>query len=63
MTIKKQIKDILLNNFHSVYCDTCVHKNHDNICDYCHRKSMDWSLSSEAAEEIAEEIINVMTNT
>lgn len=56
MTIKSQIKDILLKNFHSVYCDTCGNIN-TNECDYCHRKAISWSLSQEEADRIAEDIL------
>ena len=56
MTIKSQIKDILLKNFHSVYCDTCENIN-TSKCDYCHRKAMSWSLSQTEADRIAEDIL------
>lgn len=56
MTIKAQIKDILLKNFHSVYCDTCENIN-TSECDYCHRKAMSWSLSQAEANRIAEDIL------
>ena len=57
MTIKEQIKNILLENFHSVYCDTCENIN-TSICDYCHRKAICWSLSQTEADRIAEEILS-----
>lgn len=56
MTMKRKIENILLRRFYYVYCDTCRHKN-TKICDDCHRKCMNWGLSSNAAEELAEEII------
>lgn len=56
MTIKSRIKDILLKNFSSVYCDTCENIN-TNECDYCHRKAISWSLSHEEADRIAEDIL------
>ena len=56
MTIKSQIKDILLKNFHSVYCDTCENIN-TSECDYCHRKAISWSLSQMEADRIAEDIL------
>ena len=56
MTIKTQIKNILLKNFHSVYCDTCKNIN-TSECDYCHRKAMNWSLSQMEADRIAEDIL------
>lgn len=56
MSIKSQIKDILLKNFHSVYCDTCEYINTSG-CDYCHRKAIGWSLSQTEANRIAEDIL------
>ena len=58
MTIKAQIKDILLKNFHSVYCDTCGNIN-TSECDYCHKKAMSWSLSQTEADRIAEDILAI----
>ena len=56
MTMKRKIENILLKQFCYVYCDTCRFKN-TNMCDDCHRKCMNWGLSSDAAEELAETII------
>ena len=58
MSIKTEIKDILLENFSYVYCDTC--KNQETIsCDGCHRKYSYWSLSPEIANQLAEKILAV----
>ena len=57
MNIKFKIIDILLDNFRYIYCDSCKHQNTDD-CDDCHRKYINWSLSSESANQIAEEIIS-----
>lgn len=56
MTIKAQIKNILLKNFQYINCDNCKYQDTDN-CDECHRKYINWSLSPEVAEDITEEII------
>ena len=58
MAKKEKIVQILKKRFSSVYCDTCKCEegNYDD-CDYCHRKSMYWSIGDRRAEEIADEII------
>ena len=53
-----KIKEILLKQFSNVYCDTCG--NSEEQCDYCHRKSMLWSLSQNTATELAEKIMGVI---
>ena len=55
MTKKEKIVQILKKSFGSVYCDTC--KRDEDDCDYCHRKSMYWSIGDRRAEEIADEIM------
>ena len=59
MTIKSQIKNILLKNLQYADCDNCKYQNTDN-CDECHRKYISWSLSSEVAENIAGKIMAKM---
>lgn len=49
------IKDILVDQFSSVYCDSCNGEN----CDDCNRKQMNWGLSEDSAECIAERILNI----
>lgn len=49
------IKGILLKEFSSVYCDNC----NGSCCDECNRKQMNWGLSEESAEDIAERILNI----
>lgn len=46
---KEKITQVLLNAFESVYCDSC---------ESCHRKSMNWGISTEYAEEVADEVLN-----
>ena len=53
MKSKKEIIEILMYNFDSVYCDTCNGKE----CDGCYRKYMNWGLSFNFAESVAEEIL------
>lgn len=56
MTIKEQIQNILLENFRTIYCDTCRFQN-TNMCDDCHRRYMNWSLSPKIADQLAEKIL------
>ena len=57
----QKVMDILLGEFHYVYCDTCEYDNTDS-CDDCHRKYMNWALSVNTAKKLAEEIIKVIIN-
>lgn len=41
----------------SVYCNTCKNSGNYDVCDYCHRKSMMWGISREAAESIVDGIV------
>ena len=61
MDNKYKIIDILLEEFCSVYCDTCKYYD-TNSCDECHRKYMNWALSVNTARTLAEEIIEAITN-
>lgn len=56
MEKKYKIADILLQEFQYIYCDTCRSQDSDN-CQDCHRKYINWSLSSETAIKIAEKIL------
>ena len=56
MKSKEEIIEILMNNFGSVYCDTCEHDD-SSRCDECHRKAMNWGISEVCAEQIANEIL------
>ena len=52
---KDSIKELLMSEFSSVYCDTCC--GDEDRCDKCHRKSMMWALSEESASEITNKIM------
>lgn len=55
MMTKEQISELLQSRLDFAYCDTC--KNSGDDCDYCHRKSIGWSLSKGYADKIADEIL------
>jgi hypothetical protein len=57
MKTKEEIIKILLSKFSYVYCHSCSNYNDDSRCDECHRKYMNWSISEETAEEVAELIL------
>ena len=58
MMTKDKIIELLMNEFNSVYCDNCIGNDIDfDGCDYCHRKSMYWSLNPTRAEALADKII------
>lgn len=56
---KSRFVDFLQNELQSVYCDTC-RSNDDNDCGYCHRKAMEWGISSDEAEYIADKAIEFL---
>lgn len=68
--IKNQIKQILLDEFYSVYCDTCVfeylsEKESEEKygyygCDNCNRKCMNWSLDSSSADDVTNRITQII---
>jgi predicted Fe-S protein YdhL (DUF1289 family) len=53
---KQAIATILLNKLCSVYCDTCD----EEYCEGCNRKEMNWGLSKNSANYLAEEILKVI---
>lgn len=57
MKTKEEIKELLLNEFDSIYCHGCKGNDDDSYCDDCHRKYMNWSMSEEYAERIANKIL------
>lgn len=62
MLNKEQIVELLMNEFRSVYCDTCRGNDVDDSCEYCHRKYMEWSISKDSAQRIAEKIVKGESN-
>ena len=57
MKNKEQIVELLMNSLFSVYCNTCNYVDDEDYCDYCHRKSMEWSIAPWFAEELADAIL------
>lgn len=53
---KQEISDLIYNTLDYAYCDTCRHDGDDDRCDYCHRKSINWEISRQTADRIAEKI-------
>jgi len=53
MKSKNEIVEILKSHLSSVYCDTCQ----GDDCEECHRKMMNWGISSSFAEKLADEIL------
>lgn len=44
----------------NIYCNTCKNAENYEECDYCHRKSMMWQISHEAAESIVDGIVKIL---
>ena len=53
--MKEKIVEILKNELSSVYCYNCT--GGENRCEDCYRKNMNWALSDDAAQEIADKIL------
>lgn len=59
--MKEKIIKLLYQQLGSIYCDSCDNVDTDAICDYCHRKSMSWSLSWAGAEGLADAIMKIVS--
>ena len=59
MNKKKQIIDILLEEFKYIYCDNCRFQGDEENCENCHRKYISWSLHPSVAEALANRIIQL----
>lgn len=67
---EKQIKKYLMDYFDRVYCNTCEFSNlseEESIekygcygCEWCHRKSMNYKLSENCAENLVFNIMNII---
>lgn len=44
----------------NIYCSTCKNDENYEECDYCHRKSMMWQISHDAAEDIVYGIVKIL---
>ena len=62
MALQDIISNALVDEFYTIYCDSCANKDNDD-CDDCHRKNMKWRLSRNEAERIAGGIIADYANS
>lgn len=44
----------------NIYCNTCKNAENYEECDYCHRKSMMWQISHDAAEAVVCGIVRIL---
>jgi predicted Fe-S protein YdhL (DUF1289 family) len=51
--MKNKIIEVLKKNLSSVYCDSCE----GEYCEGCNRKSMNWGISDDYVEKLANEIL------
>ena len=58
MKTREEIIEILEKEFGHVYCHNCEHDMNFGSCEECHRKYMNWKISHETAEKIADRILN-----
>lgn len=55
LNVKEKIVEILKNELSSVYCYNCT--GGENRCEDCYRKNMNWALSDNGANKIADKIL------
>lgn len=62
--LKDRIADFLYDELDYIYCDSCRFQNNDkkehdqyNECEDCYRKYMNWEISKDKAEYIANAIL------
>ena len=63
----KQMAEFIEISVGSVYCYNCKGNEgneieYDDRCDYCHRKYMNWSISENVKNGIAEKAIEIISN-
>ena len=56
----EKIVQFVEESLSSVYCNTCKNRGNYDVCKYCHRKSMMWGISREAAESIVDGIVKIL---
>ena len=62
---KQEISNLIYDTFDYIYCNNCRYADMNNFyyhCEYCHRKSMIWSVARPVCDELAERIINDEAN-
>lgn len=61
ITMKEKIAEMLYQNLCAVYCYSCEYENSENdMCEDCHRKYMNWALSREDANGLAEKVMRII---
>ena len=55
--MEEKIKEILINNIDYCDCDLCKYFGFEKECYGCYQKYCNWTLSSDIATKIAEQII------
>ena len=54
----QKIIDILLKELSYAYGNNCGNNTGEELCENCHRKYQNWKLSRDAAEKIADKILD-----
>ena len=59
--MKDKIAQFIYDYLDWAYCDDCRYNFEDSEkCGYCHRESINWELSKETAEVLADKIIDII---
>lgn len=59
--MKDKIAQFIYDYLDWAYCDNCRYNFEDSDkCDCCHRKSINWELSEETAEVLADKIMDII---
>lgn len=58
--MKERISELLYGQLGGIYCDSCEYQDNEKRCNGCHRKYMNWAISEEAANGLAEAIMEIV---
>jgi hypothetical protein len=51
-----KVADLLVSELNYIYCHNCANQDNEDECDGCNRKSMNWELGQQTAEQIEAKI-------
>lgn len=58
--MKEKISELLYQQLGYAYCDNCEHILDDSICEECHRKNINWSISKITTDKLSVKIIKII---
>ena len=58
--VVSKVKKILFDKLDYIHCGNCRFNDDDTRCEECHRKNMNWEISEDTAENLAEKIYKII---